>query len=354
MRKIIHIDMDAFYASVEQRDHPQYRHKPLAVGSSGPRGVVAAASYEARQYGVHSAMPSSVALRKCPRLIFAKPRFEVYQQISRQIRDIFEEYTSLVEPLSLDEAFLDVTEPRKGPPSATLIAQQIRQRICSELRLTCSAGVSYNKFLAKVASDINKPNGCFVIHPHQALQFIDRLPIEKFHGIGIVTARKFRDMGIVSGRELREAPLELLLAQFGKNGAYFHEIAHGRDERQVEPHRISKSIGAENTFLSDLVCAKDLDRELQQVCQALFERLEEDKRPGKTITLKVRYHDFTQFTRSRSFLYPIPQKLIPEIAGDMLHQHRLPDKPIRLLGVSISQLENPGPGRQLRLDFVFL
>lgn len=355
-RKIIHIDMDAFYASVEQRDYLPYRDKPLAVGSGGPRGVVAAASYEARKYGVHSAMPSSLALKKCPELIFAKPRFDVYQAISKEIRDIFEEYTNLVEPLSLDEAFLDVTTPLKGPLSATLIALEIRRRIFSQLKLTCSAGISYNKFLAKIASDVNKPNGYFVIHPEQADHFMENLPIEKFHGVGKVTAEKFRKMGIVSGKELKQAGRQTIIAHFGKPGGYFFDIAHGLDNRQVEPHRISKSSGAENTFLNDLVTPEELNPELEEICKEVFRRLEKEQRFGKTLTLKVKYHDFTQITRSRTFLQTInTEKMITEIAVELLHQHRIPAKPIRLLGVSISQLENKEslPGRQLRLDLRF-
>ncbi|MFO7977127.1 MAG: DNA polymerase IV [Bacteroidales bacterium] len=353
-RKIIHIDMDAFYASVEQRDHEHLRNRPVAVGGSGARGVVAAASYEARRFGVHSAMPGSLALKKCPQLIFVRPRFEVYKAISQHIRAIFGEYTPLVEPLSLDEAFLDVTEPLKGPPSATLIAREIRNRIFRELNLTCSAGISYNKFLAKVASDINKPNGYFVIHPSQANHFMDNLPIEKFHGVGKVTAQKFRSMGILTGKELKEAGRDTILAHFGKSGAYFFDIAHGKDYRQVEPDRISKSIGTENTFESDLVHKEELDHELMIICEDLYGRLQKARRFGQTITLKVKYHDFTQITRSRTFMHPIMlESQILALSREMLHEHRESGRPIRLLGVTISQLEQPGPGRQLRLDLRF-
>jgi DNA polymerase IV len=352
-RKIIHIDMDAFYASVEQRDHAAYRGKPLAVGGGSERGVVAAASYEARKFGIHSAMPGVTARKKCPDLIFVKPRFDVYKAISRQIRDIFEEYTDLVEPLSLDEAYLDVTHPLKGKPSATLIAIEIRERIFKETRLTCSAGISYNKFLAKIASDVNKPNGFFVIRPEDAARYIDQLPIEKFHGIGRITAGKLQKMGINTGKDLCETDLEVLVRHFGKNGTYFYHIARGEDNRPVQPHRIRKSLGAENTFLTDMLTPEELDPELEKICREVHRRLQRANRIGKTITVKIKYHDFIQVTRSRSFTQPvISYEQIFEIARELLHQHREPQKPIRLLGVTFSQLENTShlPGRQLCLD----
>jgi DNA polymerase IV len=344
--------MDAFYASVEQRDNPELRHKPLAVGGGGPRGVVAAASYEARQFGIHSAMPGVTALKKCPHLIFVRPRFSVYQAVSRHICDIFFEYTNLVEPLSLDEAYLDVSEPLKGPRSATLIAKEIRCRISEELQLTCSAGISYNKFLAKMASEVNKPNGYFVIHPEEAPSFIDRLPIGKFHGVGKVTAEKFDKLGITNGKDLRQADLKFLLDNFGKNGLYFYEIAQGNDLRPVEPHRICKSVGAENTFLEDLLETPDLEKELEIICTDVFERLQNERRFGKTLTLKIKYYDFTQITRSRTFLQPLTSlEQLLNLSCDLLEKNREHDRPIRLLGVTVSQLEMTGPGKQLRIVF---
>ncbi len=355
-QKIIHIDMDAFYASVEQRDHPEYREKPLAVGGGSGRGVVAAASYEARKFGVRSAMPGALARKKCPELIFVKPRFEVYKALSRKIRDIFFEYTDLVEPLSLDEAFLDVTHPKKGKNSATLIAREIRKRIDEELQLKASAGISYNKFLAKIASDIKKPNGQYVIKPEQAAGFIESLPIEKFFGVGKVTAEKFKKLGIHSGKELKEASREKLRKHFGKHGMFFFSIARGEDLRKVDPQRIRKSVGAENTFSSDLLNATELDQALEDICSELYRRLVKAGILGKTITLKIKYHDFIQVTRSRTLLLPMQtEKEILQLSRELLHQHREPEKPIRLLGVTFSMLEKKGilPGKQLRLDLTF-
>ncbi len=348
--------MDAFYASVEQRDHQEYRGKPLAVGGGSGRGVVAAASYEARKFGVRSAMPGALARKKCPELIFVKPRFEVYKALSRQIRDIFYEYTDLVEPLSLDEAFLDVTHPKKGKNSATLIAMEIRKRIDEDLQLKASAGISYNKFLAKIASDVNKPNGQFVIKPEQAEGFIEALPIEKFFGVGKVTAEKFKKLGIHSGKELKEVSREKLQKHFGKHGMFFFSIARGEDLRQVEPQRVRKSVGAENTFSTDLLSTEELNHALEEICSELYRRLIKAEMYGKTITLKIKYHDFTQITRSRTFPIALQsENLIREVSRELLHQHREPDKPIRLLGVSFSMLEKKGilPGKQLRLDLKF-
>ena len=353
-RKIIHIDMDAFYASVEQRDNPLYQDKPVAVGGGGERGVVAAASYEARKYGVRSAMPGKKARQLCPDILFIRPRFDVYKKVSDEIRQIFHEYTPLVEPLSLDEAFLDVTHPLKGKNSATLIAHEIRQRIQSKLRLTASAGISYNKFLAKIASDINKPNGYFVIRPEQANHFIEKLPIEKFHGVGTVTAEKFKNLGITNGLELKNAGMEFISKHFGKNGLFFYNISLGIDNRRVEPERDPKSVGAENTFLHDLTLNDELDRELHQICDTLHSRLKKAQVWGHTITVKIKYHDFTQVTRSKTFSQGISElQIIKHLAGELLHEHRKKDKAIRLLGVSFSQLQSAEntSGKQLLINF---
>lgn len=353
-RKIIHIDMDAFYASVEQRDNPAYRGKPLAVGGSGDRGVVAAASYEARKFGVHSAMPGKQARKLCPSLIFVKPRFETYKRISYHIRNIYLEYTSLVEPLSLDEAYLDVTHPLKGKQSATLIANEIRARVFQETKLTCSAGISCNKFLAKIASDINKPNGYYVIRPEAASHFIEKLPIEKFHGVGKVTAEKFKKMGIANGMELKNAGIEFISKHFGKNGLFFYNIALGIDNRQVEPERNRKSVGAENTFDHDLNGKAEMDQALDSICETLYRRLHHASVWGMTVTVKVRYHDFNQFTRSKTFSQPVSEiELMKKLARELLHKNREIDKPIRLLGVSFSQLQTTRDdvGRQLKIKF---
>jgi DNA polymerase IV len=353
-RKIIHIDMDAFYASVEQRDFPEYKGKPIAVGGGGERGVVAAASYEARKFGVRSAIPGKLAKKKCPDIIFVKPRFEVYKSVSKQIQNIFFEYTDLVEPLSLDEAYLDVTSPKKGKNSATLIAKEIRERILHELSLTASAGISYNKFLAKIASDVNKPNGMYVIHPDKAFEFIEKLPVERFHGVGKVTAQKFKTLGIHNGRDLKEAGLEFILKHFGKNGLFFYDIAHGIDNRPVEPDRDRKSVGAENTFLKDLIDEQELNEAMTELSDILFGRLLKAGVWGKTLTIKVKYHDFLQITRSRTYTDALDNKEdILNQSCELLHENRQTDKPIRLLGISFSQLEPFAgkPGKQLKINF---
>jgi len=346
--------MDAFYASVEQRDQPELKGKPVAVGGGAERGVVAAASYEARAFGVRSAMPGGMARKKCPDLIFVKPRFDVYHAVSRQIRAIFHEYTHLVEPLSLDEAYLDVTHPIKGKNSATLIANDIRKRIYDELYLTSSAGISYNKFLAKIASDINKPNGFYVIHPDKAAEFIEQLPIEKFHGVGKVTAQKFKLLGINNGLDLKNAGLEFVARHFGKNGQFFFDIANGIDNRPVEPDRDRKSVGAENTFTYDLITADEMNMAIREICDTLFTRLQKAAVWGTTLTVKIKYNDFAQITRSKSFSSGINnQSDMVKIACDMLHENRDQEKPIRLLGVSFSNLEMADfrPGKQLKLIF---
>ncbi len=357
MRKIIHIDMDAFYASIEQRDNPEYRGKPLAVGYSGDRGVVAAASYEARKFGIHSAMPSKTALKKCPHLIFAPARFDVYKSVSQQIMSIFFEYTPLVEPLSLDEAFLDVTENLKNMPSATLIAREIKQRIKAETGLTASAGVSVNKFLAKIASDYRKPDGLFVITPDMVEKFVEGLPIEKFFGIGKVTAEKMHALGISSGIDLKQQSEEMLVYHFGKVGRYYYGCARGIDERVVNPDRIRKSMGAENTFLSDLGSVDELSNELHSIAEEVWQRISSRNFYGRTVTLKVKYADFEQITRSKTQLHQI--KNFDEfwsVAHDLLEQVDLSRKKVRLIGLTQSNaedsLEQPlQQAVQLKLNF---
>lgn len=346
--------MDAFFASVEQRDNPIYKGKPLAVGGSAQRGVVAAASYEARKFGVRSAMPSKTAMRLCPNLLFAKPRFDVYKRVSNQIREIFLSYTPLVEPLSLDEAYLDVTENLQGIGSATEIALEIKKKIKEATQLTASAGVSFNKFLAKTASDINKPNGIFIIKPKQAQAFIDELDVKKFHGIGKVTAAKMHQMGIFKGLDLREKELPFLTQHFGKAGLYYHQISNGEDTREVNPERIRKSIGVENTFSEDLHFQDDFYRELETILNELWKRMERSKAFGKTVTLKIKNEDFEQITRSRTSQAIITQEfVISKVAFELLNNLLPFEKGIRLMGVSISNLDFAEDlvGKQLTLSF---
>ena len=332
--------MDAYYASVEQRDDPSLKNKPLAVGGSSERGVVAAASYEARKYGVRSAMPATIARRKCPQLIFVKPRFAVYQQVSQQIRDIFYQYTDLVEPLSLDEAYLDVTQNKKNLPSATLIAQEIKKRIKQETDLTASAGISINKFLAKVASDYQKPDGLTVIPPQKALAFIEMLPIEKFFGIGKVTTRKMRQMGVNNGADLKKWEEVQLVQKFGKMGRYFYQIARAQDHREVEPHRIRKSISTENTFEQDLEDRESMAGELKILANKIVAWMNKNDVYGKTLTLKLRFSDFQIITRSKTMPYPINNiDLINELSEELLGKVELQDKKVRLLGLGISNLD---------------
>src|SRR5689334_12994322 len=300
LRKIIHIDMDAFYASVEQRDNPELRGKPVAVGGSCERGVVAAASYEARAFGVHSAMPSITAKRKCPDLIFVKPRFDAYKAISLQIREIFAAYTPIIEPLSLDEAYLDVTENLKGISLATQIAEEIRVRIRAEIELTASAGVSYNKFLAKLASDQRKPDGLFVITPETGPVFVETLPVRKFHGVGPATAAKMGRLGIKTGLDLRAQNLAFLQQHFGKSGSYYYWAARGVDERPVHADRIRKSVGAENTFAVDLFTYGAARDALREIVDKVWRYCESSGIRGRTITLKVKFANFRQITRSRT------------------------------------------------------
>ena len=345
--------MDAFYASVEQLDHPGLKGKPVAVGGSRERGVVAAASYEARRFGVRSAMPSKVAKRKCPELIFVKPRFSRYKEISNQIREIFFEYTDLVEPLSLDEAYLDVTYAKKGKPSATLIAKEIRKRIFDEMRLTASAGVSYNKFLAKMASDVNKPDGIFVITPGEAQDFIDNLEVGKFFGIGKVTAAKLNKMGIWFGRDLKEIDRFELVRLFGKSGNYYFEICRGVDDRPVEPARERKSVGAEQTFSADLFLKSEMETELLEIARKVWERYERSKVRAKTLTLKYKTSDFQQYTRSRT----IPGHFSSEsemltLAKALLYAETF-TKGVRLLGLTFSNFQQEERKMPVQLTIEF-
>lgn len=355
LRKIIHIDMDAFFASVEQRDFPQYRGKPLVVGYSGARGVVAAASYEARVYGVRSAMASKTALRKCPDLIFARPRFDVYSAVSKQIRAIFYEYTDLVEPLSLDEAYLDITENKINNPSATLIAKEIKQKIKEKTRLTASAGVSYNKFLAKVASDMQKPDGLTVITPDKAEKFLEELPIDKFYGIGRVTAEKMRKMNIHNGADLKKLERYELIKCFGKYGGFYYDIVRGIDERIVNPDRIRKSLGMENTFQRDLDNLREMFEELSNLTDAFVDRLDKYKTYGRTLTLKIKFGDFRQITRSKTFPYKFDNKDLIYQTAEALLINAITDQEvtIRLLGLTVSNLDEPeiNMNGQLSLGF---
>lgn len=340
IRKIVHIDQDAFYASVEQRDNPDLRGRPVAVGGSRERGVVAAASYEARKFGVRSAMPSITARRACPDLIFVKPRFEVYRAISAEIREVFAEYTHLIEPLSLDEAYLDVTENIPGIPSATRVAEEIRAKIKDRTGLTASAGVSYNKFLAKMASSRNKPDGQFVITPEMGPDFVLTLPVAKFHGIGEKTAERMKALGIVTGADLREKDILFLTKHFGKAGAHYHAIARGIDERPVRPDRIRKSVGAENTFAKDLFDYEPMKAEILSLVEKVWEALGRRQVKGKTVTLKVKFSDFTQITRARSASRFIGARdQIAHYAIALLDNEFPFPLGVRLLGVTMSSLD---------------
>ena len=339
IRKIIHVDMDAFYASVEQRDRPELRGRPLAVGGSRERGVVAAASYEARPYGVHSALPSAIAYRRCPDLVFVKPRFDVYRQVSAQIREIFLDYTPLVEPLSLDEAYLDVTENRQGISTATRIARQIRARIRLETGLNASAGISINKFMAKMATDINKPNGQKTIMPEAVLAFLETLPIEKFYGVGEKTAQKMRELGIHTGADLKQWKRTELVRQFGKSGRHYYLIVRGIQHSRVKPDRLRKSVGAERTFATDKPDLPACREALLPIISTWIERVQQHEARGKTVTLKVKYHDFEIHTYSRSWAsFHSQPEALREAALTLLGQHP-PLKPVRLLGVTLSNLQ---------------
>jgi len=340
-RKIIHIDMDAFYASVEQRDNPELRGKPVAVGYGQARGVVAAASYEARKFGVYSAMPSVTAKRKCPDLIFVPPRFDVYKTVSEQIREIFAQHTKTIEPLSLDEAYLDVTENIQGIGSATHIAEDIRAKIRAQTGLTASAGISYNKFLAKLASDHRKPDGLFVITPAMGPAFAETLAIKKFHGVGPATANKMHGLGIETCLDLKAQTLPFLQHHFGKAGQYYYWIARGVDERQVSPDRARKSIGAETTFAQDIHDCDAARRELKPLIDKVWRHCTSTGIRGKTVTLKVKYADFQQVTRSRTSEAPLSaQETLEQISFDLLNVIFPSQKGVRLLGVSLSSLGN--------------
>lgn len=356
-RKIIHIDMDAFYASVEQRDHPELRGKAIAVGHSEERGVVAAASYEARKYGVRSAMSSLKAKQLCPHLIFVPGRMAVYKEVSAQIHAIFHDYTDLIEPLSLDEAFLDVTHNKKNIPLAVDIAKEIKLRIHEELNLVASAGISYNKFLAKVASDYRKPDGLCTIHPDQAQEFIDRLPIEAFWGVGKVTAKKMHTLGIHRGKELRQCTLEMLTRIFGKAGHIYYNFARGIDLRPVEAERIRKSVGCEHTLDKDITSQSSVIIELYHVATELVERLKRNGFSGNTLTLKIKFYDFKQITRSLTQEKELNrlEDILP-LAKQLLKEVDYAIRPIRLIGLTVSnpkeeQEEEHGVWKQLELEF---
>lgn len=338
-RKIIHIDMDAFYASVEQRDNPGFRGKALVVGGlpEGRGGVVATASYEARKYGVRSAMPSKRAQQLCPHAIFVRPRFAVYKEVSQQIRVIFSRYTDLIEPLSLDEAYLDVTEDKLGIGSAIDIAKEIKAAIKAELQLTASAGVSINKFVAKIASDINKPDGLKFIGPSSIEAFMETLPVEKFHGVGKVTADKMKSMNLHTGADLKQLTEDDMVRHFGKVGRFYFQIVRGVDDRPVRPDRETKSVGAEDTFPYDLTTTDEMFPELEKLAKTVAARLERYNLKGRTVTLKIKYSDFRQITRSQSFTSPVGNEItLAETAKNLLLATQPDDVKIRLLGVTVS------------------
>ena len=359
IKKIIHIDMDAFFASVEQLDNPELRGKPIAVGGSKERGVVAAASYEARKFGVKSAMPSVIAARKCKNLIFVKPRFERYKEISNKIREIFSRYTDLIEPLSLDEAYLDVTENKKNEFFATQIAMDIRNDIKTELNLTASAGVSFNKFLAKIASDENKPDGITIITPDKAPDFIYALPIERFFGIGRVTAQKMMSFGIFYGKDLKAKDLDFLSKNFGKSGRHFYNIVRLKDNRNVNPNRVRKSIGIEHTYFEDIDDKELIFNKFETLSIELGKRMNRSSARGKTLTAKIKFHDFTQITRSMTFKYYISKKENISDGWKLIFGENFEfEKSVRLLGLSISNLKRneiikveSKKGKQLRIEF---
>ncbi|ASZ12341.1 DNA polymerase IV [Chitinophaga pendula] len=339
LRKIIHIDMDAFYASVEQRDFPEYRGKAIAVGGSpeGRGGVVATASYEARKFGVRSAMPSKRALQLCPELIFVRPRFAIYKEVSTHVRSIFARYTDLIEPLSLDEAFLDVTQDKRNVRSAIVIAQEIKQAIKEELHLTASAGVSVSKFVAKIASDMNKPDGLTFIGPAEIEAFMERLPVEKFFGVGKVTADKMKRMHLFTGADLKKLTEDELIRHFGKVGRFYYKIVRGQDDREVQPHRETKSLGAEDTFPYDLTTVAEMNAELDKIAKLVYDRLQRYQLKGRTITLKIKYSDFRQITRNQSFPYAVGDlDTIADTAKQLLLKTDPTDVKVRLLGISLS------------------
>jgi len=352
-RKIIHLDMDAFYASVEQRDNPDLRGRPVAVGGARDRGVVAAASYEARQYGVRSAMPSSTARRRCPELVFVKPRFEVYRAVSAQVRAIMADYTPLIEPLSLDEAYLDVTEQLPPHATATQWAKEMRTRIRTETGLTASAGISYNKFLAKLASDYRKPNGQFVIRPHEGAAFVEGLAVGQFHGIGPATAARLNALGIFTGYDLRQQTEAFLRQHFGKAGGYYYTIARAEDHRPVVPDRVRKSIGSETTFFQSLTEPAEFYDSLAPLLASVWASAERLGVVARSVTLKMKYDDFRQITRSRSALSPLRTLAqFTQVSHELLAPLLPPAQGVRLLGVALSGLEGAsggGVGQQLGL-----
>ncbi|MDA9575956.1 DNA polymerase IV [Flavobacteriaceae bacterium] len=340
IRKIIHVDMDAFYASVEQMDRPELKGLPLAVGGGQQRGVVSAASYEARKFGVRSAMSGALAAKLCPELVFVSPRFDRYKDISAKIRKIFFEYSDLVEPLSLDEAYIDVTENKKGILSATLIAKEIREKIKKEVGLTASAGISINKFIAKVASDYNKPDGQKTVPPEEVIQFLEVLDIRKFHGIGKVTAKKMCDLGIFTGLDLKQKSVPFLEGHFGKSGRYYYNVVRGIHSSSVKPNRIRKSLAAERTFSSNLSSELFIVEKLDQIAQEVSKRLQRLQIAGKTITLKLKYSDFKLQTRSKTLTYFVCSKdVILEYTKELLFQEKLQNS-VRLVGISISNLNS--------------
>jgi len=345
--------MDSFFASVEQRDKPEYRGKPLAVGHRGPRSVVAAASYEARKYGVYSAMPMTVALRKCPHLVVVPHRFDVYQEVSAQIRSIFHEYTDLVEPLSLDEAFLDVSQPKIGPPSASLIAMEIKKKIREKTALIASAGVSYNKFLAKIASDMDKPDGFYLIKPEDAEAFLENLEVGLFHGVGKRTEEKMHALKIFKGQDLKLLSLEDQVKHFGKAGNYFYNAVRGIDERPVMNHRERKSIGAERTYERDLDDLKEVHEKLSSIIDIVWKRCEDKEKSGKTVTVKLRFADFSTITRSNTSSKGFSKSEIESVVLGLLPRQDIREQGIRLLGVTMSNFkeEEPPQARQLKISF---
>jgi len=354
MRKIIHVDMDAFYASVEQMDNPELRGKPVAVGGGGTRGVVSAASYEARKFGVRSALSGYQAKKFCPELIFVRPRFDRYTEISKKIRKIFFEFTDLVEPLSLDEAYLDVTQNKKGNPSATLIAQEIRKRIFEETGLTASAGISINKFVAKIASDYNKPNGQKTVNPDEVLAFLEALPIRKFYGVGKVTTEKMYQLGIFTGLDLKSKSEEFLEKHFGKSGRFYYHVVRGIHNGEVKSERIAKSVAAEHTFNENLSSEIFMQEKLEIIAGELERRIKKHNIAGKTVTLKIKYSDFTLQTRSKTLPYFISDKsLLFDTAKELLYQERMKNS-VRLLGISLNNLNTEIKKTvvvQLKFDF---
>jgi DNA polymerase-4 len=346
-RKIIHVDMDAFFASVEQRDNPALRGRPVAVGHAAARGVVAAASYEARTFGVRSALPSVTALRRCPDLIFVPPRFDVYQEVSRQIHAVFARYTDLIQPLSLDEAYLDVTASKSGIATAWLTAKAIRAAILEETGLTASAGISYNKFLAKLASDHRKPNGQFAVTPDMGAEWVTTLPVSRFHGVGPVTAEKMKRLGIETGADLREKPREFLDRHFGNSAGWYYAIARGEDDRPVNPSRVRKSSGSETTFERDLTDPAEIEAGVLRMVDDVWRWCETRSRFGRTVTVKIKYGDFRQITRRRS--QPEVVATLDDfrtLAREIIRSVMPPTKGIRLVGVTVSNFAEPPAERE--------